>query len=291
VEAPILITAFYKFLPLAAVEELHAKLQDFGTEHGMRGLVLLAEEGVNGTVCGTPEVITEWKALLHELFGAIECKDSTADRLVFKRWSVQIRDEIVAIKQPDVQPRGVHKHLTPEEWHATLEKEDVIVLDTRNTYETDIGVFEKAMDPRIKNFQEFPEYVKKANLPKEKKILMYCTGGIRCEKALLEMEKQGYEHVYQLQGGILAYLEKFPHGKFQGECFVFDHRVAVNQELKPSARYSLCPHCGDPGDVHVACVRCATECVICARCQQHDACRTCSKECKNKLLPKRIAVC
>jgi UPF0176 protein len=216
-------------------------------------------------------------------------QDSKAGAQVFKRWSVQMRSEIVNLQLPDAKP-AQDTHLTPEEWHAMLQ-EDVMVLDTRNTYETNVGTFKNAVDPKLKNFQEFPEYVRSAGIPKQKKVLMYCTGGIRCEKAIHAMRAQGYEHVYQLEGGILAYLKQFPNAAFEGECFVFDHRVAVDQELKPSARYALCPHCGDPGDKTVACVHCTKSCVICTTCAAHEERQTCSKNCRHHHLLRATCSC
>ncbi len=235
---------------------MHDELTAWGTQHGMTGLVLIATEGMNGTVAGSKEAITEWKQKVEQLCGPTIFKDSFAERAIFKRWSVKVKPEIVAIKQPSIKPQGEHKHLSPEEWNAMLQSEDVTVLDVRNDYEVAIGKFKGAIDPQIKKFHEFPTFVEQANLPKEKKVLMYCTGGIRCEKALLEMERQGYEHVYQLEGGILAYLEQFPNAQFEGECFVFDHRVAVDQELKPSQTFRLCERCGDPTSAPQTCVKC-----------------------------------
>jgi len=278
------ITAFYKFAPIKE-EQLHTiqkNLEDFGKKNAMRGLVLLAEEGINGTVCGAPKVIAQWKALLSELFGAIEFKDAEAQTNVFPRFFVKIREEIVTMKDPSIEPRREHNHVTPEEWDKMME-EDVFVLDARNDYETEIGVFESAIDPKLKDFQDFPKYVEKLDVPKDKKILLYCTGGIRCEKALIIMEQQGFNNVYQLKGGILAYLKKFPHKKFNGECFVFDHRVSVDQELKPSERYKLCPHCGDPGDYAMRCHYCSKQGTICTRCNDKESLPSCSKNCRYHL--------
>lgn len=281
-ESPITITAFYTFTPIeesdleTKQEEIHA----FGKQNNMRGLVLLATEGINGTVCGTPEVIAQWKELLEQHFGEMIFKDSKADELVFKRWFVKIRNEIVSLRQSDVHPNGEHKHLSPEEWDRVMEEEDVVVLDTRNAYETEVGVFEGAVDPELSNFQEFPEYLRTSPIPKDKKVLMYCTGGIRCEKALIEMEKHGYDNVYQLEGGILAYMAKFPNGKFKGECFVFDKRVSVDQDLKPSQRYATCPHCGNPGDQKIDCRLCGAEGTVCVHCTANDKAKeTCCKDC------------
>ncbi len=117
---------------------------------------------------------------------------------------------------------------------------------------------------------------------------MCCTGGIRCEKAIIEMEKHGYTDVYQLKGGILSYMREFPEGKFKGECFVFDHRVAVGKNLEPSRRYALCPHCGDPGDQPLGCMRCGKECKVCMMCIKEEAKKTCSKDCRNKVVSKNL---
>ena len=248
----------------------------------MTGLVLIAEEGLNATVAGSADAIAAWKRHVEGLCGTTAFKDSMSDASVFSRWSVKIKPEIVALKQDDVAPSGPHNHLSPEAFHAMLERDDVVVLDTRNTYETAIGKFRGAVDPGIAAFHEFPAFVQQASIPKEKTVLMYCTGGIRCEKALLEMEKQGFEHVYQLEGGILAYLEKFPNAKFEGECFVFDHRVAVDQHLQPSTTYGLCPHCGHAGDTLIRC-HCGKEQKVCSICSAVDRARTCSKRCANNV--------
>jgi UPF0176 protein len=261
------ITASYAFIPFT--EEEAARLQEelwaFGNERQMKGLVLIAKEGINSTVCGSVDAIAAWKERLKKLDSEIVFKDSEAEGLVFRRWSVKIKPEIVAIKQSHIHPQGKHRALPPDKWNEMMQKEDVIVIDSRNDYEVAIGKFRGAIDPLLKKFHEFPEYVKNAAIPKEKKVLLYCTGGIRCEKAVLAMEAEGYQDVYQLEGGILAYLEKFPHENFEGECFVFDHRVAVDQKLQPSHTYCLCKKCGNPADISdsegdargIACQSCA----------------------------------
>ena len=254
----ISITAAYAFFPLeeAQIVQLQEELRLFGMQREMRGLVLIAPEGINSTVCGTQAAIDDWKARLRKLKDDIIFKDSFADRLVFKRWSVKIKKEIVTIKQPQIQPKGKHRHISPQQWNDMLKQEDVMVIDTRNAYEVALGKFKNAIDPGTRHFQEFPDFVKQANIPKEKKVMLYCTGGIRCEKAIHAMEEQGYQNVFQLDGGILAYLEQFPHQQFEGECFVFDRRVAVDQELAPSKIYKLCRGCGDPSDQGEKCKRC-----------------------------------
>ncbi len=290
------IAAHYKFIPQeeSALEQLRENLFVFGEKLGISGLMLIGKEGLNGTVAApSEEVLNQWKAKLEELFGEITFKDSFADSQPFKRWLVKIRKEIVTLGNTNILPNGKHNHIPPEEWDRMIEEEDVVVLDTRNDYETEIGVFEGAIDPKIRTFQEFPEYVKNSGIPKDKKVLMYCTGGIRCEKACLEMERQGYSNVYQLDGGILRYMKERPKGKWQGECFVFDHRVAVNKDLKPSERYGLCPHCGDPGDQKITCEHCQSNGVMCTRCQKAMDHETCSKNCNyqhNLHLKKQGAV-
>lgn len=278
------ITSCYAFVPLDAslLESLRSELIAFGVERKMEGLTLIATEGINATVCGSAQAIVDWKNYLREMFGEIVFKDSIAEETVFRRWSVKIKPEIVALKNPGVRPAGKHKHLTPEEWEETINTEDVVIVDARNSYEADIGKFKGAIDPGTGAFHQFPAFAKNAKLPKDKKILMYCTGGIRCEKAIIAMENEGYENVYQLEGGILGYLEKFPHAHFEGECFVFDHRVAVDQNLQPSRTYGLCPHCGHAGSVVITCT-CGTSGHVCESCARDAAKRTCSKRCCNEV--------
>lgn len=276
----LIVTAFYKFLPLttAQVADFQSTWKTFGRTRDMGGLVLVAPEGINGTICGTADDIAAFKTDVVSRVGDVIFKDSASDTQVFRRWSVKRKAEIVGLHQPDVRPAGPHKHVPPAEWNRLLAEEDVVVIDTRNDYEVAIGKFTGAIDPQLKTFGEFPAFVKQCGIPKDKKVLMYCTGGIRCEKALLEMEKQGYEHVYQLEGGILAYLAQCPNQAFQGECFVFDHRVAVDQALEPSKRYGLCRHCGDPADAPVTCAQCQEPARLCSPCAAQPQ-PTCSKNC------------
>lgn len=245
---PVQITASYAFFSLTPeeVRALHAELTRFGIERGMKGLVLIAEEGINATVCGTRESIDAWKETLRALCPSITFKDSHADAQVFRRWRVKIKPEIVALRDPSVHPAGKRRHLSPEEWNEMMSRDDVTVVDARNSYEFAVGKFKNAVDCGTRSFHQFPAFAQQAALPKEKPVLLYCTGGIRCEKAVYAMEQAGYCDVYQLDGGILAYLEQFPNAQFEGECFVFDERVAVDQELKPSTTFRLCEKTGDP---------------------------------------------
>jgi UPF0176 protein len=281
----VLIRSFYKFHPLISdqLTDLAAKIEARGEELGLRGLAIIGAEGCNATLSGEPEAL---RAFCNELLetlnipGELSVKESYADLHPFRRFKVKVREEIVTLGKPEVLPlQSSHTHLSPEDWHKALQEEDVVVLDTRNWYETKIGKFKKAIDPNLDEFQEFPDYLRKANIPKDKKVLIYCTGGIRCEKAIVEMHEQGYQNVFQLDGGILNYLEKFPNQEFDGECFVFDHRVAVDQSLQPTARYRMCPHCGQPGESTVICRKCDAEAVICEECLKNEHMHTCSKNC------------
>lgn len=275
------ITAFYRFFAMSEeeVSDLRDCLHAFGASYHLRGLVLVATEGINGTVSGNAANIRELKAFIEKIAPGTEFKDSTADESPFKRWFVKIRPEIVGLGKPEFAPTDKHHHIDVEEWNRMIEEEDVVVLDTRNDYEVAIGKFKGAIDPQLQSFDQFPDYVKRCGIPKDKKVLMYCTGGIRCEKALLEMEAQGYENVFQLDGGILKYLERSPYKHFEGECFVFDHRTAVDQSLKPSTVYGLCPHTGDPAPHEIACSHCGKSTKVSDPCLKEATLRTCSKNC------------
>jgi predicted sulfurtransferase len=197
-------------------------------------------------------------------------KWSEAAKHPFLKFKVRVRREIVSLHKPDILPEGESdSYLEPEAWNEMLKRDDVVCIDTRNTYETRIGKFKTAIDPKISEFNTFPEFVNAQGYKKDQKILVYCTGGIRCEKAAVDLKAQGFNEVYQLEGGILNYLEAkkaATDSEWQGECFVFDYRVAVDAELRPSQTYRLCPHCGQPADIKVACLRCDTEFLICPDC-------------------------
>jgi len=274
----MIVTAFFKFVDLEDIrEELHDKLRDL---QGLSGLVLLTPEGINGTICGDPEHIEKFRKTLgaYPRLADLEYKDSPAEKHVFPRWKIDLRDQAINYVGEFKPDGGIHNHVSPEEWHRMLTgDEPVTVLDTRNRYETRVGTFKNAVDPEIDSFTEFAEYLDECDLPKDRPTLIYCTGGIRCEKAILDMEQRGFEKVYQLHGGILKYLEEYPNQQFEGECFVFDHRVAVDQELKPSEKYWLCPHCGDPGDLEITCRQCGEQARVCRDCSEKAP--VCSKNC------------
>ena len=282
---PIAIASFYHFAKREP-EQLTALAQGFrelALEHALRGLVVLAAEGVNATVSGSSPAIAYFKEHVGMAYpeAPILWKDSSAERPVFRRFKVDIRPEIVTIGDVSVDPREASgSTLSPEAWEETLRTDpNVVLLDTRNRYETALGTFRSAVDPGLRSFSEFVPYVQATPFPKNAKVLMYCTGGVRCEKAAVVMKRAGYQQVYQLEGGILKYLERYPHQRFEGECYVFDHRVAVDQELRPSARYGLCPHCGDPSSVEVCCAECHATAKLCPRCVASQPQPSCSKNC------------
>ncbi|MCB0342587.1 MAG: hypothetical protein H6626_03955 [Pseudobdellovibrionaceae bacterium] len=280
------VTTFYKFIPLTQAEVSHHRDSLLKAAEGtdLKGLFIMGKEGVNSTYAGPREQAENLKQVIETVFGTsdITYKDSFCDRQPFNDFKVKVRDEIVTIGRPDLIPHETrHNHLCPDEWDRVLKEEDVVCIDTRNDYEFEVGHFKGALNPDIKQFTDFPDYIRNANIPKDKKVLIYCTGGIRCEKAILDMEDAGYTNVFQLEGGILNYLKSHPHQEWEGECFVFDYRVAVDQELNPSHMFKLCPHCGQPAKETIQCLHCHTEAVVCAHCLEKDAelYKTCSKNC------------
>lgn len=281
------VTAFYHFQKFTQAEltSLQQSLLQKCDEFGIQGLTLLAPEGINGTVASaTKDSIEKWKAYINALANStVAYKDSTSEKQPFKRNFVKIREEIVQLGKTEIFPQGKNNHISPDEWNRMMQEEDVVVIDVRNDYEIEIGTFKGAIDPKTKMFKEFPTFVANCDIPKDKKVLMCCTGGIRCEKASIEMQKQGYKHVYQLDGGILQYIEEHPNEFFEGECFIFDHRAAVDQNLQASEQYALCPHCGDPGNVRICCTRCTTKGAICKQCKAFPERNSCSKDCANKI--------
>ena len=279
------ITSFYVFADLDSreQEEIKSYFEKMVDAEAWVGLLVMGPEGLNATLANeSKEYVAAFQNWLRNRFPDKEIlfKDSVSEAQPFRRFCIHVRPEIVTIGKPDLVPDGKCQHLSPEEWQQILDQEhDYVLLDTRNFYETDVGVFRGAIDPKITTFGEFPDRIKELGLPKDKKILMYCTGGIRCEKAILAMHEAGYDNCYQLEGGILAYLEKFPDRNFEGECFVFDQRVAVDQNLQPSAQYTLCPHCGNAGGLTLTCPNCKHESRVCQHCA--DAGKVaCSKNCQ-----------
>ncbi len=281
------VTSFYRFIPFtpARLEGLRAEIEQFMETAEIKGLVILAEEGINATICGSADAIRNFKMRLSTWLGAegTTFKDSTSEKLPFRRVGVVIRPEIVTLKRSDLRPRDERSHLSPAEWHEWLTSgREFTLVDTRNAYETKAGKFRGAVDPGLKHFSDWDAYLDQADLPKDKPVLMYCTGGIRCEKAILLMREKGWGEIYQLKDGILAYLEEFPEGEYEGECYVFDERVAVDPHLRPTERWFNCPGCGLTSENPRTCEVCGAACAICEDCQTSWP-WVCSKRCRDRL--------
>ena len=247
----IVVAALYKFAKLPDYRTMQGGLLDFCLAQELNGTILLAAEGINGTVAGSRAGIDALMAYLRAdaRLADIEHKASYTNELPFDRMKVRLKKEIVTLGMPGIDPNEkVGVYVAPQDWNALISDPDVIVLDTRNGYEYDIGTFRGAVDPHISTFRQFPDYVKNNLDPaKHKKIAMFCTGGIRCEKASAFVLEQGFNEVYHLQGGILKYLENIPAEKslWEGECFVFDQRIAVGQGLQ-AGTHEQCYGCRHP---------------------------------------------
>ena len=249
------VAAFYGFTAMAALPELQAELRCLAEAGAVRGTILLAEEGVNGTISGPEPGVQAVLARLRQLPGLsdLEAKFSEAPDQAFHRLKVRIKREIVTMGCPTVKPtEQVGTYVPPQQWDALIRDPDTLVVDTRNAYEVAVGTFAGAIDPGTESFREFPAWVDRELRPlveqrQPKAIAMFCTGGIRCEKSTAYLLQQGFDNVHHLQGGILRYLEEMPEqgSSWQGECFVFDQRVSVNHQLEPGS-YSLCHACGMP---------------------------------------------
>ncbi len=294
-----LISTFYKFQRDENPEKTKIYLEALSEQTNSRGLIIIGTEGFNATICAkTKETLDQFKKGVCAYYNTPDLffKDSLSDVCPFRRFKIKIRNEIVTLGDTTLVPYGMdgkNHHLSPTQWNDVMKNEDPVIIDTRNWYETKIGTFKGALNPMTDKFTEFPQYLESKNIPKDKKVLIFCTGGIRCEKGILEVHKQGYKNVHQLHGGILNYLNEYPNDQFEGECFVFDHRVAVDQNMKASKQYKLCPHCGQPGKTEIDCKRCDTHEYICEDCVRIDIKKdTCSKNCAHhyELHPDRKAV-
>ncbi|MFC4637384.1 rhodanese-related sulfurtransferase [Deinococcus hohokamensis] len=247
--APYTVAALYEFRSVDDPAALQAGLREFTRDLGLCGTLLVAPEGINGTVAGSREAITALRAHLESLgFLAMEYKESESPHAPFKRLKVRLKKEIVTLGVPVEPRRQAGTYLSPAEWNALTADPDVIVVDTRNRYEVQAGTFQGAVDPGIDSFREFPSWVDQHLAGQEgKRIAMFCTGGIRCEKSTSLLREKGFQEVYHLQGGILRYLEEVSQedSRYQGECFVFDGRVTVGHGLTPGGG-EMCHSCGWP---------------------------------------------
>lgn len=247
---PIVIMALYKFVSRPNYLRHQKPIQDFCKAQGLKGTLLLAEEGINGTIAGTQPAIEALLVFLQEAmqFGTIEYKLSYEAVMPFHRMKVKLKKEIVTLGKTVIPSEKTGVYVDASEWNALLSDPDVVLIDTRNDYEVGIGTFKNAINPKTASFRDFPEYVEKhLNPAQHKKVAMFCTGGIRCEKASSYMMAQGFEQVYQLKGGILKYIETVPENEslWEGECFVFDNRVTVDHALN-KGHYDMCHACRQP---------------------------------------------
>ncbi|WP_233503305.1 oxygen-dependent tRNA uridine(34) hydroxylase TrhO [Sphingomonas psychrotolerans] len=252
---PFHVAALYQFARFDDCEAIKAPLARLCGTQGVKGTLLLAPEGINGTIAGSDAAIEEVLAHIRGLPGcaALDVKHSRAASMPFHRMKVRIKREIVTMGEPDLDPTDAGEYVAPEDWNALIDAPDTILIDTRNDYEVAIGSFAGAIDPKTHSFSQFPEWVRahrhewEGRRGEKPRIAMFCTGGIRCEKSTALLKAEGLDQVYHLKGGILAYLEQVPAGqsRWQGECFVFDERVSVGHGLELGS-YGLCRACRRP---------------------------------------------
>ncbi|MTI87764.1 MAG: rhodanese-related sulfurtransferase [Balneolaceae bacterium] len=277
----ILYYNFHKINEPARFCKQHKK---FCEDLGLKGRIYISEEGINGTAGGTEEQIKKYKEYLWSIpgFEDTEFKQDEADQIPFAKLICKVRDEIVALHKEDVDPDHGGNYLSPAEWRNVMESnEDYVMIDVRNNYESKIGHFEGALTPDLKYFYDFPEWLEEADIPKDKKVLMYCTGGIRCEKFSVLMKEEGWEDVNQLHGGILKYAQEEDGEHFEGKCFVFDDRLVVPvnpNDLEPIAE---CEITGKPADSYINCanMKC-NKLFVCSEEGAQIMAGCCSEECK-----------
>lgn len=247
----VVVCALYHFVALEDYESLRQPLLDTMLANEIKGTLLLAREGINGTVAGSRQGIDNLITWLRQdsRLSQLDTKESYDDDMPFYRTKVKLKKEIVTMGVEGIDPkRVVGTYIKPRDWNALISDPEVLLIDTRNDYEVDIGTFKGARDPKTKTFREFPDYVQENLKPDQhKKVAMFCTGGIRCEKSTAYLKEQGFDEVYHLEGGILKYLEEVPEQEslWEGECFVFDNRVTVNHQLE-KGDYDQCHACRRP---------------------------------------------
>ena len=248
------VLALYKFADFKDCAELKPELALFCCARGIRGTFILAPEGINGTVAGTPTAIDQLMAwfetapLWHGRLAGAEAKFSAASEMPFLRMKVRLKPEIVTLRAPEADPsQQVGTYVEARDWNQLISRNDVTLIDTRNDYEVKLGTFANARDPQTQSFTEFKDYVAKLDPAQHPKVAMFCTGGIRCEKASSYLMSKGFKEVFHLKGGILKYLETVPEteSRFNGECFVFDERVSVTHGLREGEAL-LCRACRNP---------------------------------------------
>ena len=247
----MLVAAFYRFVSLPDFEDLREPLRAVAEAAGVKGSILLAAEGINGTIAGPEAGVRTVLAHLRAdpRLAELEAKESWAEDMPFRRLKVRLKREIVTLGVPGIDPnQEVGTYVDPEAWNDLIRQPDVVLIDARNDYEVAIGTFEGAINPETASFRELPDWLEEQDeLADKPRVAMFCTGGIRCEKSTALLKARGFEEVYHLNGGILKYLETIPEedSRWQGECYVFDERVSVKHGLVPGS-YRLCRACGDP---------------------------------------------
>jgi UPF0176 protein len=266
------VVAFYKFVALDDCDTFAPLLKQAMLDRDVMGTILLAEEGINGTISGSPESIAEILDIIrtHDGLDDLPFKTSHAPTHVFNRAKVKVKPSLISLGadiDSTIDPnKEVGEYVQPSDWNDLINDPEVVLIDTRNDYEYYAGTFEGAVDPKITRFRDLPDFVNNNFDPKvHKKVAMFCTGGIRCEKSTAWMLQQGFENVYHLKGGILKYLEEVPQeeSKWKGDCYVFDERVGVNHDLAPSEEAKFCPGCGHALTTKL---RCAPEYIPGKRC-------------------------
>ena len=250
-QTSIQVVAFYRFVPLESIESLQREISNICKESDLLGTILLAHEGINGTIAGPVGDVDKLFRFLGQYPGLDDLgrKVSYCNRNPFYRMKVRLKKEIVTLGVEGVDPgKDVGEYVAPELWNNLISQADVRLVDTRNDYEVGLGTFAGAENPETQSFRDFPAWVEdNLDTNKDQKVAMFCTGGIRCEKSTALLKELGYKNVYHLEGGILNYLEKIPSDEsmWQGDCFVFDNRVTVDHDLT-QGRYELCPACRMP---------------------------------------------
>lgn len=273
---PLLVAAFYKFIQLDDLESLQERIELCCQENNVFGIVLLAHEGINSTIAGTQEGVGKVLEFLRQdsRFADLQWKESFATKQPFRKLRVRLKKEIVTLGIPGVDPNQlVGTYIKPSEWNALISDPDVFVIDTRNHYETEIGTFKGAVDPGLDSFSQLPAWLeKKIKSGEQPRVAMFCTGGIRCEKSTAFLKQAGVKEVYHLEGGILKYLEEVPEDEslWEGECFVFDQRVAVGHGLKLTD-YELCRACRFPLRPSEKQSKYFQEGVSCSRCYEQTS--------------------
>ncbi len=271
------VISLYQYASIKDPDFLRDELKDFCTQRNILGRILVSNEGINAAVSGRIEQIEELKNYLLNKFPKITFREQECEKNSYHKLVVRVRSEVVVFgEKVDLSKTG--KHLSPEEFNEMAKSKDTMILDARNDFEYKVGKFKNAIELGIRKFSEFPQAVKKIEKLKDKKIVMYCTGGIRCEKASAFLKQKGFNHVYQLQGGIINYLNKFPDGNFRGACFVFDDRL-VSKTGEP---VSACELCSELTEEIINChnLDCDKLFICCEECQTKMK-SSCSEVCKN----------